>query len=167
MRYIVVCLAFVVFLYGGEFNNIDSAINDIVKLKNDYKKTKLELEKTKKTVEKQHKKIKELQKKLAKKTKVKIITKKEYAQPNKFPKLAQKKKPEIKNTPPNTFRLKFQSDIYDNISGKKIDNWEQKRSFTSNRATKEWVKITGYFIDKRWVKAKKDMWIQRYKVTKR
>jgi len=47
------------------------------------------------------------------------------------------------------------------MSGKKTDLLLQIKK------KKNWVKITGYFIDKKWKKAKKEMWIKDSKVSKR
>ena len=73
----------------------------------------------------------------------------------------------IKEFKASAFRLKEQSDIYDSFNGKVVQNWEKETSFTSNIGTQNWVKITGYFIDKTWLKAKKDLWIQKDKVLQR
>ena len=64
-------------------------------------------------------------------------------------------------TRPKTFRTLNEADIYDKPGGKKIDRWEKGRSFTSYMDAGEWVKITGYFIDRKWTKANRDLWIKR------
>ncbi len=113
-----------------------------------------------------------------KKCKPKLIVKKPE-NTNIFPKLIMKNEYEqqvlkkeiskeiIKEFKARTFRLKQESDIYDSIDGKVIDNWEDTTSFTSNIWTANWIKITGYFIDKSWLKAKKDLWIPKDRVQKR
>jgi len=90
---------------------------------------------------------------------------------NVFPNLVMKekynKKETIKNIKATSFRLKEKSDIYDSINGKVIKNWEEGVSFTSNIASQNWIKITGYFIDKQWNGAKVDLWIRKNNVLQR
>jgi hypothetical protein len=92
---------------------------------------------------------------------------------NPFPKLMQKEnikekqKERIQRTKASTYRLNYDSSIYDSVNGSKIGLWTKETSFTSNIKTKNWVKITGFFINKKWKKAKKDMWIKNSQVTKR
>lgn len=68
---------------------------------------------------------------------------------------------------PSAFRVKFTTAIYDSPNGKKIEVWEKNRSFTSTQKVKNWIKITGYFIDKKWQKAKRDIWVKEEDVFKR
>lgn len=68
---------------------------------------------------------------------------------------------------PSPFRLKTESIIYDAIDGNKIDKWEKGRSFTSNTKTNNWIKISGYFVKKKWKKADGDMWVKKAQVVKR
>lgn len=92
-----------------------------------------------------------------------------------FPKLMmkeeyQKKLPigdKIVEFEPSPFRLKTDSIIYDAIDGNKIGKWEKGRSFTSNTKTNSWIKISGYFVKKKWKKADGDMWVKRAQVIKR
>jgi len=89
---------------------------------------------------------------------------------NEFPKLMLKKKyqkHEIIITNPTTYRLKIDSIIYSYIDGEHINNWEVGTSFTSNQKTNNWVKITGYFVDKKWKSAESEMWIKARQVSKR
>lgn len=65
------------------------------------------------------------------------------------------------------FVLNVESIIYDGINGKKIDKWGKGTSFTSNKETKSWIQITGYFVNKKWVIAKKDMWLKKAQVSKK
>ena len=67
----------------------------------------------------------------------------------------------------SNFRLSEDSKIYNAIDGKVIDTWEIETSFTSGTMTQDWIKITGYFIDRKWLKAKKDMWIKKNHIKKR
>jgi len=92
-----------------------------------------------------------------------------------FPKLMmkeeyQKKLPvadEIVEFKPSPFRLKTDSIIYDAIDGNKIDKWERRRSFTSSVMTNSWIKISGYFVKRKWKKADGEMWVKRAQVVKR
>lgn len=73
----------------------------------------------------------------------------------------------IITTQPKTFRTRIKADIFDKPDGLKIDRWEKGRSFTSYIKSGNWIKITGYFIDKKWTKAKKDLWIKEEDVFER
>ena len=96
---------------------------------------------------------------------------------NPFPKLMPKKKKikpviEKKMTSsltqlPGVFRINGESTIYDKLNGKAIEIWEDTRSFTSNIYADEWVRITGYFVNKKWQKAKNELWVKREDVLKR
>jgi hypothetical protein len=101
---------------------------------------------------------------------------------NQFPQLVMKEKTQAKktqkialekqqikeeDTEPSAYRLRYESDIYESIDGGIIDRWEEERSFTSNKKYKNWVKITGYFVDQKWRKAEKDLWILEERVLKR
>lgn len=66
-----------------------------------------------------------------------------------------------------SFYLNEDSNIYNSINGNKIFTWNAGRSFTSNKKTKKWIKITGYFVNKRWQRAKQKMWIKLQKVSKK
>ncbi len=67
----------------------------------------------------------------------------------------------------STFRLIKESIIYDGIDGAVIDTWSEGTSFTSSQKTQNWIKITGYFISKVWLKAPNEMWVKLSNVTKR
>lgn len=170
--------------------------NIILKAETDYNsdliKSNKSLAKSVKTLEKQIKTQKILSiakdneiKKLSKKTKnttpKKIVSSEICKDTNKFPKLMMKekkkenkiekkkliKKDKIISFKARPFRIKADSAVYDSIDGKKIDEWKKGTSFTSNQKTEIWVKITGYFIDKKWKKSKKDMWIKKSQVSQR
>ena len=66
-----------------------------------------------------------------------------------------------------TYRLNKESNIHDGIDGKVIFIWENKRSFTSNETTQNWIKVSGYFIDKKFQKADQDLWIKKLNTSKR
>jgi len=90
---------------------------------------------------------------------------------NPFPHLQMKKEfqtdeDEILSTfKASSFRLNRSADIFNGISGEKIDEWEKSRSFTSNVRSKNWVKITGYFVDKIWRPSADELWVKTIDVT--
>ena len=84
-----------------------------------------------------------------------------------MPKENLEQKEEVQITKASTYRLSSDGAIYDSPNGKQINSWTKNTSFTSNRKTINWVKITGFFIDKKWKKAKEDMWIKKSQVSKR
>ena len=94
---------------------------------------------------------------------------------NKFPKLILKdkykqvsaNKEEMQHFKARAFRFKVDANIYDSIDGKVIGRWEKETSFTSNQRTNSWVRITGYFIDRKWLKAKKTIWVKSINVFQR
>jgi septal ring factor EnvC (AmiA/AmiB activator) len=115
------------------------------------------------------------------KKKLKLLSKKRVSAKQKsdnvFPKLMPKERnsqakkevqeEEIIVTKASTYRLKNDSSIYAFINNKVIDLWEKNTSFTSNKRSNNWIKITGYFVNQKWMKAKKDMWIKDSDVYKR
>jgi len=66
-----------------------------------------------------------------------------------------------------SFRFNKAANIFDSINGKVIDEWEITTSFTSNVKSKNWVKITGYFVDKVWRPSQKELWVKAENVTVR
>lgn len=83
-------------------------------------------------------------------------TNQEVVTENEAPK---KREYKIQTTEPRAYKLSIQSDIYDAIDGAVYDNWEEGTSFTSNIKTDGWIKITGYFVERKWRKAKEELWI--------
>jgi myosin heavy subunit len=69
-------------------------------------------------------------------------------------------------TPPTTYKTLKDANIYDATKTKVIQKWVKGVLFTSYAQTKEWVKITGYFIGNKWVEAKKEMWIRKTLIKK-
>ncbi len=144
--------------------------NDIISLENAYKK---ELRSKDKTIALLKDELKKLRSKRVTKSKPKIDD-------NPFPKLVMKDrysnvhsknedaaKDKIESFKARTYRLKYDSVIYDDINGKKIDLWTKRTSFTSTKKYKYWIKITGYFVNQQWQKAKNDMWIKEAQVIAR
>ena len=67
----------------------------------------------------------------------------------------------------SAFRLNKSATVYDKVNGKKLYEWEKETSFTSSIKTQNWVKITGYFVDKVWMRSPKELWIKSTDVIKR
>lgn len=66
------------------------------------------------------------------------------------------------------FRLNADADIYDAPGGEVVAHWEERTSFTSNEKRSGWVKITGYFVDKKWQPSgEESLWIEETLVYKR
>ncbi len=72
-----------------------------------------------------------------------------------------KKRSDIVITKPKIFRTKRDAKIYNAINGKIVTRWEKGTSFTSYIESGEWIKITGYFVDKKWTKATRELWIKK------
>ncbi|MCK4737219.1 MAG: hypothetical protein KAT10_01560 [Sulfurimonas sp.] len=134
-----------------------------------------------KSVEKLEKRVKKQEKLLiVKDNKIKKLLKNsanKCKQVNEFPELMIKKehkennsytrKEKIINFKAKPFQLNVDSNLYNSIDGKKIYRWKRGRSFTSNKKTKTWIQVTGYFINKKWQKSKKEMWIKIVQVSKK
>lgn len=163
-------------LYEEEKNK-----NVILKAQTDYDKDLLKSNQNMaKSIKKLEKQIKEQEKLLKIKDieikKLQKNSKNDCKNINVFPKLMLKEQykqqkheatEKIITFKPRAFRLKVDSDIYDSINGNKISKWQKGTSFTSNQETDEWVKITGYFVNKKWKKAEQEMWIKKSQVFKR
>jgi putative cell wall-binding protein len=67
----------------------------------------------------------------------------------------------------STYRTANEANIYDAINGKIVAKWEKGRSFTSYISSSNWIKITGYFIDKKWHRATNSLWIRKQDTFKR
>jgi len=67
----------------------------------------------------------------------------------------------------SAFRLNKNALVYDKLNGKKLYEWEEGTSFTSSIKTQNWVKITGYFVDRVWMPSSKELWIKSIDVIKR
>jgi len=175
MRFLVLGLFLVFSLHSDEVQRVNSIVKDITKLRVANKECKISLKsniaKYEKLLKIKDKKIKSLENQLKHKVKKQIIIKKECENTNKFPKLSLKsqyidKKPKsevLRVVKAKSFHLKQDTKIYDSIDGKQIDVWERGRSFTSNKMSQNWIKITGYFVNRKWTKAKSDMWIKKIK----
>ncbi len=67
----------------------------------------------------------------------------------------------------SAYRVANESAIYDAPSGKVVEIWEEMTSFTSNIYKGKWIKITGYFVDQKWQKARKELWVKAENTIKR
>ncbi len=67
----------------------------------------------------------------------------------------------------SSYRMKNETAVYDKVNGNVVAIWEAKTSFTSNVRQGNWVKITGYFVHKKWQRAKKELWVQSKDTIKR
>ncbi|MEJ2414859.1 MAG: hypothetical protein P8Y22_06295, partial [Sulfurimonas sp.] len=130
--------------YKEEINNLENQIYFLNKI---IKNKEIEIEKLK-----------------VSKNKNQIICKNNLKkQINEFPELKMrnsKKVDTVKDTTPTTYRVSQDSIIYSAIDGKEIDKWEKLTSFTSKLKINGWIKISGYFVNKKWRKADKEMWIE-------
>lgn len=89
----------------------------------------------------------------------KLLKKEKKIEVEKVPKKATLSKQEIKTS--SVFRIKGESAVYDKPNENVIAVWEDTRSFTSNISKEHWVKITGFFVDRKWRRAKSDMWVKK------
>ena len=87
--------------------------------------------------------------------------------PNRLEELVSEDVEEVVLQKGRTYRLKQESAIYDTPDGKVIAVWEESTSFTSNIYKGKWIKITGYFVNKKWRKSTEEMWIKAKDTIKR
>lgn len=66
------------------------------------------------------------------------------------------------------FRIKEDAEIYDAPGGKVIATWEARTSFTSGERRGEWIRITGYFVERKWQPTgEQKMWVEARHTIKR
>lgn len=129
---------------------VESLKKEIINLKNQIKNK----DKTNLSNQNQKVKIKE---------KVKICSESQIVKKNEFPQLQMKKKKtevDMLEGAARTYRLKNSAKIYDAIDGDVIEEWEERTSFTSNVQSGTWIKVTGYFIDKKWHSSTRSLWVK-------
>jgi len=107
----------------------------------------------------------------------KIVLKSACADENPFPKLKLKNsvtvkelqhKEKLQHFKASAFRLKKSADIYAGMTTMQlISQWDKGTSFTSNIKSETRIKITGYFVNKVWKKATKEMWVKLSDVSQR
>jgi hypothetical protein len=175
-------LVFTLELYASqEIQRIDSIVNDIAALRKEYKEKLLD-EKEKNIILTQKNKtykrkisnleneIKRLNillknRKNSSKNQVVVPVCKEE---NPFPKLKLKENVPVQHFKATAFRFTKTADIYAGVSSSQvIGRWDEGTSFTSNAKTRTRVKITGYFVNKVWTKAEKEMWVELSDVTQK
>lgn len=182
-------------LNADEVQRIESIVNDISKLRSDYEQTQssvveielqLEEETYKNKILTLNNKTNTLKKSIKLKEENKIICKiivpkiikttviikknlntQSLEDKNEFPNLLMKEQFKRTETLTYTYSVKTEVNIYDIIDGEKIAVLGKSTSFTSNEKTLEWIKITGYFIDKVWRISDTEMWIKSSNVLKR
>jgi len=76
-------------------------------------------------------------------------------------------KEEIVSVEASAYRFKRDAKIYDDINGVEQLSWNEGTSFTSNVRSENWIKITGYFVEKQWLPAVESMWVKNDAVVKR
>jgi len=89
---------------------------------------------------------------------------------NEFPQLIMKKEFELEKVQrfqPSTFVVNKNADIYDERNGNVVQKWSKERLFTSYIQTEKWMKITGYFKDKVWIKSPQSLWVKRSDIMKK
>jgi seryl-tRNA synthetase len=62
---------------------------------------------------------------------------------------------------PTTFEISRKSNIRIGPWKKIVHVWERGKRFTAFNAHKDWVKISGIFIDDKWTKLNKELWIHK------
>lgn len=151
---------------ANEIQRVDDILKDISQLRADYKESQDKIARLEDIIQKQ----KQL---LSKKTEVKakIVTKQilfdKCEEPNPFPKLMMKEDNIVHSFKASAFRVNKSASIYDAADGNIIAQWEKSTSFTSDKKTSSMIKITGYFVNKVWTSASKEMWIKTEDATKR
>ncbi|MCK9372686.1 MAG: hypothetical protein M0P91_05770 [Sulfuricurvum sp.] len=70
---------------------------------------------------------------------------------------------------PAAYRMKIDGMIYDAPEGKPLFTWESQRSFTSGVKSGEWIKITGYFVNRKWqaTRENENLWVKESDVIRR
>jgi len=167
-------------MFADEMQRIDSIVNDISKIRKNYEAKLLTVKEKnivlQQKVQNYNVNIKKLENQINQlknilKTKeckeIKPIITAMCEEENPFPKLKMKND-KIRFFKPSAFRLKNDANIYESSEAVNIiANWEKERSFTSNEGTTDMIKITGYFVNKVWRKAEKNMWIRNSDTIKR
>jgi len=96
------------------------------------------------------------------------------AVPAKVQKVLQAPKPPVvavsetpKKSAPSAYRMATNAPVYNAPSGRVVDTWEARRSFTSGTANNGWIKITGYFVNRVWQRADEELWVKESDVIRR
>jgi len=174
-KVILLTLVFTTIVFSNdEIKRVDQMVADIVKLRQNYEQQltneRSKNEKYKKKISSLENQIKEL-KNLSKNKEISIKkrAKELHIAPkceenNSFPKL----KMRVQYFPASSFRLVNDAEIYaDKDSDEIVERWEKGTSFTSNIKSDKRIKITGYFVNRVWQKATRDMWVDSSNVKQR
>ena len=156
---------------NDEIKRIDTLVNDIKELRQNYEHQLALKDEKIHTLKEQNRRYKEqlqlLQSQVKSKSKRKMPIQCKKENENPFPPLLLKKA-QIIATKASTYRLAKDAPLYGDVkSTQSIDRWEKGTSFTSNMRSTTRIKITGYFVDKVWQKATKELWIDAADVIKR
>jgi len=173
---------FILFLYVTavsaadiELHRVSVMVDDIKELREHCKKALQEEQQKNETLQKELNMALDALKSLRNQIKSEISSQKECiksssSDENSFPKLKTKEASTEKITvfKATPFRLKNDAKIYDSFENPKyLFTWEKGRSFTSNKKTDGWIKITGYFVNRVWQPASEDLWVHEEDVLQR
>lgn len=168
MRLLLISLLTASFLNADEINRFQEMLKHTSELKSSYTKCQNDLEIYERLLEEERVKNKELLLRVEDKDKIIEGLKKDLETDKQTVlKIKETQNPIVETFKPSSFRLKEEADIYSVGGVEKVDRWEAGRSFTSNAKIGSFIKITGYFIDKKWQNSKKELWIKSDKVIKR
>ena len=181
--FILLFFIFTLDLYANEeIQRIDSMVHDIAMLRKSYEEKLVDAKEKNiilqqeqraaqrkiKNLENQIKELKsllknrEIEKKdhvVSQKKSEKIVLKEVCPNENEFPQL-KLKKGVLQYFKASAFRLKESANIYAGPNTMQVlQTWEKHTSFTSNLKTSTRIKITGYFVNKKWTKATDEMWV--------
>jgi len=174
---LTILLSIMVELSADEIQRVESMLSDISKLENKQDFTQKEKNYINKInnlenqlkITKNRVKTKEIKKVKIKENNITCLTNQKLEEKNPFPKLKMKKeyqdtKSDITFFKASSFKLIKEAKIYDGVEANIVATWEDKTSFTSNQRDNQWIKITGYFVDKQWKPTEKEMWIKSVNV---
>ncbi|QOP45584.1 hypothetical protein [Sulfurimonas paralvinellae] len=196
MKHILLLFVLLVFTLelnaSQEIKRIDSIVSDIAMLRKEYKEKLLdekekniilsqqnrEYERKITNLENEIKNLKSLLKNRKNNTQNKIIVKEKIKKlvvvaplckdENPFPKLKLKADERVEHFKPTAFYLKKAAAVYDGMTTSNVvAKWDKYTSFTSNTKSDSRIKITGYFINKVWTKANREMWVDLSNVIKK
>ena len=167
MKLIVIVCIFFLSLNADEMRNLDNIVSDIHQKSTPQTNKALE-----KRVARLEAKVKQLTRRLAQVEKIKVTPVKTKTKIKAKAKTVTKlqKKPTEKKTKfsqAGTYRLTKDAYIYSEADGEIVDTWAAGTSFTSTKRTSRMIKITGYFVNKVWRKAEKNIWVKSENAFKR
>jgi len=157
MKFIVIVSILLVSLNADAIKNLDNMVSDMHQESTPQINKALE-----KRVMRLETKVKQLtllveQMKKTKTTPVIVYKKAEVQKKSQVQKKVHTK---TKTSHSATYRLNRDSYIYNEDDGEILDTWAEGTSFTSNKRTSRMIKITGFFVDRVWRKAEKNIWVK-------